>query len=107
MALTPDRDWIFLTIFRFFVGFGVSGLFTVDTTLVQEYVPASKRGWVGGVVTSWLPLGLTLGTVLGRFLTPYRVAWSFRRWAVAGAADSADPRLGSRIVAVAAAHGAF
>ena len=27
MALTPDRDWIFLTIFPFFVGFGVSGPF--------------------------------------------------------------------------------
>jgi MFS transporter, putative metabolite:H+ symporter len=74
MAFTPDRDWIFLTIFRFFVGFGVSGLFAVDTTLVQEYVPASKRGWVGGIVTSCLPLGLTLGAVLGRFLTPY-VGW--------------------------------
>lgn len=74
MAFTPDRDWIFLTIFRFFVGFGVSGLFAVDTTLVQEYVPASKRGWVGGIVTSCLPLGLTLGAVLGRFLTPY-IGW--------------------------------
>jgi MFS transporter, putative metabolite:H+ symporter len=74
MALTPDKDWVFLTVFRFFVGFGVSGLFAVDTTLVQEYVPASKRGWVGGLVTSCLPLGLTLGAILGRFLTPY-IGW--------------------------------
>jgi putative MFS transporter len=74
MALTPDRGWVFLTIFRFFVGFGVSGLFAVDTTLVQEYVPSSKRGWVGGLVTSCLPLGLTLGALLGRFLTPY-IGW--------------------------------
>jgi putative MFS transporter len=74
MALTPDKDWVFLTVFRFFVGFGVSGLFAVDTTLVQEYVPASKRGWVGGLVTSCLPLGLTLGAILGRFLAPY-IGW--------------------------------
>ena len=74
MALTPDGDWVFLTVFRFFVGFGVSGLFAVDTTLVQEYVPASKRGWVGGLVTSCLPLGLTLGAVLGRFQAPY-IGW--------------------------------
>jgi MFS transporter, putative metabolite:H+ symporter len=74
MALTPDKDWVFLTVFRFFVGFGVSGLFAVDTTLVQEYVPASKRGWVGGLVTSCLPLGLILGAILGRFLTPY-IGW--------------------------------
>jgi MFS transporter, putative metabolite:H+ symporter len=49
MALTPDKDWVFLTVFRFFVGFGVSGLFAVDTTLVQEYVPArsaaGSAGW--------------------------------------------------------------
>jgi putative MFS transporter len=74
MALTPERDWIFLTVFRFFVGFGVSGLFAVDTTLVQEYVPASKRGWVGGLVTSCLPLGLTLGALLGRYLEPL-IGW--------------------------------
>ena len=74
MALTPDRDWVFLTIFRLFVGFGVSGLFAVDTTLVREYVPASKRGWVGGLVTSCLPLGLTLGAILGRYLTPF-IGW--------------------------------
>jgi MFS transporter, putative metabolite:H+ symporter len=74
MALTPDGDWVFLTIFRFLVGFGVSGLFAVDTTLVQEYVPAAKRGWVGGLVTSCLPLGLTLGALLGRYLAPY-IGW--------------------------------
>jgi putative MFS transporter len=37
-------------------------------------VPASKRGWIGGLVTSCLPLGLTLGAVLGRFLEPH-VGW--------------------------------
>ena len=31
MALTPEQGgWIFLTFFRFLVGFGVSGLFAVD-----------------------------------------------------------------------------
>lgn len=75
MALTPDTGgWIFLSVLRFFVGFGVSGLFAVDQALVQEFVPASKRGWVGGLVTSCLPLGLTLGAVLGRFLEPH-VGW--------------------------------
>ena len=27
LAFTPDNDWIFLSIFRFFVGFGVGGLY--------------------------------------------------------------------------------
>jgi putative MFS transporter len=74
MALTRDRDWVFLTIFRVFVSFGVSWLFAVNTTLVQEYVPASKRGWLGGLVMSCHPLGLTLGAILGRYLTPY-IGW--------------------------------
>jgi MFS transporter, putative metabolite:H+ symporter len=75
MALTPDQGgWIFLIVFRFFVGFGVSGLFAVDQALVQEFVPASKRGWVGGLVTACLPLGLTLGAVLGGYLAPI-IGW--------------------------------
>jgi putative MFS transporter len=77
MALTPDRDWMFLTVFRFFVGFGVSGLFAVDTTLVQEYVPESKRGWVGGLVTRCLPLGLTLGRCWGALRRPMSAGAGF------------------------------
>ena len=71
MALTPDTGgWIYLTICRFLVGFGVSGLFAVDLPLVQEFVPTYKRGWVGGLVTSCLPLGNIFGAILGAFLAP-------------------------------------
>jgi len=71
MALTPDSGgWIYLTVCRFLVGFGVSGLFAVDLPLVQEFVPAYKRGWVGGLVTSCLPLGNIGGAFLGAFLAP-------------------------------------
>lgn len=75
MALTPNSGgWIFLTILRFFVGFGVSGLFAVDQALVQEFVPTHKRGWVGGLVTACLPVGLFVGAVLGKWLEPH-VGW--------------------------------
>ena len=74
LALTPDRAWLFLSIFRFLIGFGVGGLYCVDLPLVQEFVPASKRGMVGGFVTAAVPLGLVLGAVLGAFATPY-VGW--------------------------------
>jgi putative MFS transporter len=70
MALTPDGGWVYLTICRFLVGFGVSGLFAVDLPLVQEFVPTYKRGWVGGLVTSCLPLGNICGALLGAFLAP-------------------------------------
>ena len=74
LALTPDQGWIFLTIFRFFVGFGVGGLYCVDLPLVQEFVPASRRGFIGGLVTSFIPLGVMIGSVLGAFLTPV-IGW--------------------------------
>ena len=48
MALTPERSWIFLSVMRFIVGLGVGGFFAVDMPLLQEFVPASKRGWLSG-----------------------------------------------------------
>jgi MFS transporter, putative metabolite:H+ symporter len=74
LAFTPERSWIFLATFRFFVGFGVGGLYCVDLPLVQEFVPSSKRGRIGGIVTAAIPLGTGLGSVLGAFLAPV-VGW--------------------------------
>ncbi|HYB41681.1 MAG TPA: MFS transporter [Candidatus Methylomirabilis sp.] len=75
MALTPDRGgWIFLSIFRFFVGFGNAGLIAVDIPLVQEFVPSHKRGWVSGLTTTLLPAGNLLGALAGAFLAPI-IGW--------------------------------
>src|SRR5216684_489383 len=74
LALTPDRGWIFLSLFRFIVGFGVGGLYCVDLPLVQEFVPTAKRGLIGGLVTVFVPMGVLLGSVLGAYATPY-VGW--------------------------------
>src|ERR1700733_3944706 len=65
LYFTPDNGWIYLSIMRFFVGVGVGGLYCVDLPLVQEFMPSSKRGWVGGLVTCVIPLGTGLGAVLG------------------------------------------
>jgi len=74
LTFTPDRAWIFLSVFRFLIGFGVGGLYCVDLPLVQEFVPASKRGMVGGLVTAAVPIGVLMGAALGAFATPY-VGW--------------------------------
>jgi MFS transporter, putative metabolite:H+ symporter len=74
LALTPEGSWIFLSIFRFFVGVGVGGLYCVDLPLVQEFMPTAKRGRIGGIVTAAIPLGTGLGAVLGAFLAP-AVGW--------------------------------
>jgi len=73
-ALTPEGGWIFLTVFRFFVGVGVGGLYVVDLPLVQEFMPTSKRGFIGGIVTSFVPVGNMLGAVLGAYLAP-SIGW--------------------------------
>lgn len=68
LALTPDNGWIFLSVFRFFVGVGVGGLYCVVLPLVQEFMPTEKRGVVSGIVTAAVPLGLLLGAFLGGYL---------------------------------------
>ena len=74
MALTPEHGWVFLVICRVLVGFGVTGLYTVDIAVVQEFVPAYKRGWITGVTTTMLPAGFLLGAVLGQYVEAY-VGW--------------------------------
>jgi putative MFS transporter len=74
LTFTPDNAWAFLSVFRFLIGFGVGGLYCVDLPLVQEFVPASKRGLVGGLVTAAVPVGVLLGAALGAYATPY-VGW--------------------------------
>ena len=65
LYFTPDNGWIYLSVMRFFVGLGVGGLYCVDLPLVQEFMPSSKRGWTGGLVTCVIPLGVGLGAILG------------------------------------------
>jgi putative MFS transporter len=79
MYFTPQQGgwiagWIFLSFFRFFVGFGNAGLIAVDIPLVQEFVPTHKRGWVSGLTTVLLPAGNVLGAVSGAFLAPI-IGW--------------------------------
>jgi putative MFS transporter len=74
LALTPEQGWIFLAALRFLVGFGVGGLYCVDLPLVQEFMPTSKRGFIGGLVTCFIPLGTMLGAALGAYLAPL-VGW--------------------------------
>ena len=74
MALTPEGGWIYLVVCRFFVGFGVTGLYSVDITLMQEFSPAHKRGWFTGLTTTMLPAGGLLAGLLGAFAAPY-IGW--------------------------------
>src|SRR3954451_14722562 len=75
MVFTPGPDawvpgWLFLMFFRFFVGIGNAGIFTIDLPLVQEFVPAHKRGWVSALITTLLPGGSMLAGVISAWLVP-------------------------------------
>jgi putative MFS transporter len=69
LAFTPENGWVFLSVMRFFVGFGVGGLYCVDLPLVQEFVPARMRGFIGGLVTVFIPLGVMISSALAAFVT--------------------------------------
>src|ERR1700735_5555672 len=69
LAFTPENGWWFLSVFRFFVGFGVGGLYCVDLPLVQEFVPARMRGRIGGLVTVFIPLGVMIASAFAAFST--------------------------------------
>src|SRR6266478_6713425 len=75
MYFTPGPNgwvagWLFLSVMRFFVGTGNAGLYAVDLALVQEFMPASKCGWVSALVTTLLPAGSLLGALAGAYLAP-------------------------------------
>src|SRR5215469_284984 len=68
MALAPERGWIFLALMRFVVGFGVAGVAAVDLPLLQEFMPAAKRGWISGLSISLVPGGGLLAATAAAFL---------------------------------------
>jgi MFS transporter, putative metabolite:H+ symporter len=74
LYFTPENGWVYLSIMRFFVGFGVGGLYCVDLPLVQEFVPARLRGFIGGIVTVFIPLGVMMASYFAAFFTE-TVGW--------------------------------
>ena len=107
MALTPEGGWLYLVVCRFFVGFGVTGLYSVDITLMQEFHPASKRGWFTGITTTMLPAGSLLGAIAwGVCRALYRLARDGGCRAPARLSVLVHPRFCSRVAALAAAPGA-
>ena len=74
MALTPEGGWVYLAVMRFIVGFGVVGVASVDMPLLQEFVPAAKRGWISGLSIALVPGGGLLAATFAAFLSPI-VGW--------------------------------
>ena len=74
MALTPEGAWIYLVVCRFFVGFGVTGLYSVDITLMQEFSPAAQARLVYRADHDDAAGRALLGGAAGGFAAPY-IGW--------------------------------
>lgn len=74
MFFTPEGNWVYLVILRFFVGLALGGLYCVDLPLVQEFAPAQYRGRVSGIVTAFIPIGTLLASTSAAYLTPF-IGW--------------------------------
>src|SRR3979490_35475 len=68
LYFTPHNGVGCLSFMACFVAAGFGGLYCVALPLVQEFMPSSKRGWVGGIVTCVIPLGVGLGAVMGALM---------------------------------------
>jgi putative MFS transporter len=73
LAFTPAGDWIYLAALRTILGFGAGGFF-IFVVLVQEFAPATNRGFASGVVSTAAAGGLLIGAIGGSYLMPL-VGW--------------------------------
>ena len=105
LYFTPDNGWIYLTVMRFFVGVGVGGLYCVDLPLVQEFMPTSKRGFIGGLVTRRHPARRRPRRRAGRLHAERPVAPAVRHRPPAGSDRPAGAAVGAGIAALAGAPG--
>jgi putative MFS transporter len=69
LAFTPTGNWGFLVAMRTILGFGAGGFF-IFVMIVQEFAPATNRGFASGVVSTAAAGGLLLGAISGSFLMP-------------------------------------
>lgn len=67
-SLTPTKNWIFFTLTRFLIGLGVGGVNIISIPYIQEFIPIKKRGLLAGLSSSFIPLGLLLGSFITNIL---------------------------------------
>src|SRR5215831_2137688 len=83
MVFTPGPEalvpgWLYLAIFRVFVGLGNAGIFAIDLPLVQEFIPWQLLpviGWRGLFLVGLVPLVLVF---MIRYWVPESPRWLIR-----------------------------
>ena len=73
-AFVPKGAWQLLTIYRFFIGFGVGAAFTVVFPYIAEYAPRNIRGLLTGFVVIGTPIGTLIASLSSAYLVHY-IGW--------------------------------
>ena len=64
LAFTPEGSWGYIALVRFVVGFSTTGIYAANIPLLQEFMPPRRRGLASGVVATFIPVGILLGSLL-------------------------------------------
>jgi putative MFS transporter len=78
-ALIPDGSWLLFSVFRFVVGFGLSGAVTTQNALVVEMTPTRYRTFLSSLMLAPVMLGVMFAALLASHLLPI-IGW---RWLTA------------------------
>ncbi|WP_017751391.1 MFS transporter [Clostridium tyrobutyricum] len=73
-AFSPN--FTFLLVARFLVGFGIGGETPVVTSILGEFIPASKRGKIQGLIDAFWAIGWVAAAMIAYFVIP-TIGW---RW---------------------------
>ncbi len=74
MLLTPNRDWLLLSILRLLVGAGVGGLASVSVPLLIEFTPTRHRTYLGSFSVLLVPIGILIASALAASVAPV-IGW--------------------------------
>ena len=86
IALIPDDGWVFFTLLRFGVGFGLAGAATTMVVLVVEFTPTKWRTLLAGIPIIAATVGTLVASALAAILLN-RLGW--RGLATVGLAPAA------------------
>ena len=64
LVLIPEGAWQAMAFFRFFVGCGATAIYVTNIPLLQDFMPTRRRGFISGIVVTFIPVGILLGSAL-------------------------------------------
>src|ERR1700753_2259198 len=91
-ALIPDGAWIFFSLLRFVVGFGMTAAVSAQSPLIVEITPTRFRTFISSLMVAPVALGTLFAAIIAANLLPV-IGWR------GGAATGALPIITSLLIA--------